>query len=146
MQLALEPVDVLSDAPAHSGQRVFEPVALGDDHLDHLAATGQQGVESGRRFIGQRPRFRAHALGEQRQSLGVDQIGLCELPGGAGEVAHLAGIRHHDWQPRRRERRDHRPLVAASGLEDHQGRGVWVQVLEQGANAHLIVGDRPPIA
>lgn len=36
VQLALEPVDVLGDAPAHGRQSVFEPISLGDDHLEHL--------------------------------------------------------------------------------------------------------------
>ena len=101
-----------------------EPVSLGDDHLEHLASTGQQRVERGRRLIRPRPGLGAHALGEQRQRLGVELIRLRELAGGPGEVAHLPGIRHHDGHPRRRERRDDGPLVPARRLEDHEHRRV----------------------
>ena len=90
--------------------------------------------------------FGAHALSEQRQRIGVDLIRLRELSRGSGEVPHLPGIRHNDWHPRRRESRDYGTLVPARRLEDHERRRVLVQALEQGPNARLIIGDRPPIA
>jgi hypothetical protein len=38
---------------------VLEAIALGDQHLQHLAPTGQERVEGLGRIIGQRPRGRA---------------------------------------------------------------------------------------
>jgi len=144
LQLPFEPVDVLSDTAAHRGQRVFEPVALGDDHPEDLAPTSQQRVERAGRLIRQRPGLGAHALAEERQRVSVDPIGLGELPCGPSEVAHLPGIRHDDRQPGGRQGGDHGTLVSARGLEDHERRGVLAQALEQRPDATVIIGDRPP--
>jgi hypothetical protein len=146
LQLSFEPLDVLSDAAAHRGQRVFQPITLSDDHPEDLAPTSQQRVEREGRLIRQRPGFGAHALAEERQHVRVDPIGLGELPGSPGEVAHLPGIRYNDRQPSGRQGGDHGALVSASRLEDHERRRVLAQALEQCPNAIVIIGNCPPVA
>ncbi len=84
---------------------------------------------------------RPHALGEERQDLRIDVVGLGELPGGAGKVAHLPGVRHDDRQGGRRERGHQRRLVAAGGFQDDERGAELVQLLDEVADAALVVRD-----
>lgn len=64
-----------------------------------LPAAGQQGVERLRLRVRQSADLRPHPLGEERQHRRVDRIGLRELAGRAGEVAHLAGSAGPQLEP-----------------------------------------------
>jgi hypothetical protein len=68
-------------AAADGEQCVLETVALGGQHFEHLATTGQQSVKSIGRLIGQRPGVGTHALRKERQGIGIDPIGFGELAG-----------------------------------------------------------------
>ena len=137
---------MLGDAAPHRGHGVLESIALGDQHLQHLTPTGQQRVEGLGRVIGQRARGRAHALGEERQDVGVDPIGLGELAGGPGKVAHLARGGDHHRQLGRRERGHRRALVAAGSLENDERRRVAAHALAERVDARYIIGDRPVLS
>jgi hypothetical protein len=98
------------------------PVALHHDHLDDLAAPGDQFRQGPPLGVGHRPGLGADALGEQREEGGVDAVGLGEPARGAGEVADLAGVHDGDRQARGDEVRGEPGLVAAGRLEHYQGR------------------------
>ncbi len=57
-----------------------------------------------------------------RQRLRVQPIGLRQAPGGSGEVAHLAGIDHHDRKVGNTQLR-HEGRLIASGRLDHDHLG-----------------------
>ena len=68
------------------------------DHLDALAAAGD---EFGQRLclgIDDGAGLGADALGEEGDRLGIQPIGLGEPAGGAGEAADLAGVDHGERQ------------------------------------------------
>jgi hypothetical protein len=136
---------VLGDAPTHGGQGVPEAVALGDEPLKHLATTCRQSVKGPGRLIGQRPGVGAHALGEERQGVGIDPIGLGELAGGPGEVAYLSRGGHDQREPGRGEGGDRGALVSARGRQDVERRGLPVQTPEQRLDAGLIIGHSPAV-
>ena len=145
VQLPFEPANVLGDAAADGEQCVLETVALGDQHFEHLATTGQQSVKSIGRLIGQRPGVGTHALRKERQGIGIDPIGFGELAGGPGEVTDLARVGHDQREPGRREGGDGGALVSASGLHHDERRGVPAQALEQCLDASLIIGHGPAV-
>lgn len=87
------------EAAADGGDRQGEAVLLGREHLEELPAASRQADQSLRRGVWQGPGLRAHALGEERQDTGVDSVGLGELAGALGKVAHLAGVGDDDGQP-----------------------------------------------
>jgi hypothetical protein len=132
--------------PRHGGQGVLETIALGDEHLQHLATAGQERVEGMGRVIGQRARGRANALGEQGQDVGIDPIGLGELAGGPGKVPDLARVGDNQRQPGRRQGRHRGTLVSAGGLEDEERWGVAAQPLDERLEARRIIGDSPALS
>ena len=78
-QAALEPPDMPSDVAANGRSGVSEPIALGDQHLQHLAAAHQEGIEGLGRIIGERPRLGLHTFGEEGEDGVGDGVGLGEL-------------------------------------------------------------------
>jgi len=120
-ELVVQPGDVRLDTRAHGRQGGIEPVALGRAHADKLTPSGQQGAE----FLGLGVRERAwrrlHDLGEAREQLGVQGVGLGQLADGAGEIAHLARVNHRHGEPGRRQRGSHRQLAPARRLQDDEG-------------------------
>ena len=78
-------------APGEGGA---EPVLLGGAHLHQLAPAHHQGAEFLGGGIGQGAQGGPDGLGEVRQHLGIEGIGLGQLARGPGEVPHLAGV--HD--------------------------------------------------
>ena len=92
LQLAVEPVDVLSDSTAHGRQRMFEPIALGHEHREHLAPPGQQRVERDRRLSG----LFSPVTTEAQQAAKIARIGyLGDNPGTSPHAkdAFLQGLR-----------------------------------------------------
>ena len=107
-QLRFQPGEVALNLRLHRGQSGIEALPLGGQHLDELPSTGQQGRQFLRLRVGQRTRGRVDHLGEARQDLRIEHVGLGQLAHCPGEVAHLAGIDHRHRQPRRRQRGDER--------------------------------------
>jgi hypothetical protein len=104
-----------------------QTVFLGRQHLDELPAAGQQCAHVLRLLIGQCARCGVNGLGEMGQNLRVELVGLGELAGGLGKLAHLARIDHGDRQTRHRERGSQRQFQATRGLHDDQR---WLQILQ----------------
>ena len=84
-----------------------------------------------RRLVRQRPRLRLHRLGEVRDRLGVQPVGLGQPTSGAGEVADLAWFDDHQRQARSAQRRGHGRLEAAGRLEHDQARDELGQAFGQ---------------
>ncbi len=145
VQLAFEPPNMLGEAAAHRGHGVFEAITLGNQHLQYLASPGEQRVEGLSGVIGQRARGRAHALGEERQDVGIDPIGFGELAGGPGNVADLSRVGDDQRQPGRRKCGNRRALGAASGLEDDERRRVAADALDECLDAGAIIGQCPAL-
>ena len=123
--LALKPPDVGVQTAPHRRQRMLETMAFGDQYPHNLSASSEQGVEGDQRLIGQRPRRRADAFGEERERVRVDAVCLCELPRRPREVPDLARIDHDHGQPDGRQRRDGRAFVdygAGGTFTRHVGR------------------------
>jgi hypothetical protein len=119
---ALEPADVLGDVTAHGVLSVGESVFLSREHFQQLATTGEQGIEHPGLLVGQRSHRGTDPFGEQGKEEGVHAVGLGELPGGLGEVAHLSGIGDNHGEAGRSERGRRRGFVSARGFQDDQGR------------------------
>lgn len=95
-----------------------QSIALRLQHLDQLPAAREQRVELLGLRIRQRAHGGTHALGEERQDVGVDAIGLGELPRGFREIADLPRIRDDHRQPGRRQGCDAEELVPTRHLEE----------------------------
>ena len=106
------------------GRRPLLALPLGDDHLDDLAAAGDEiGQELGR-LVGQRPRLGLGRLGEVGDHGGIDRVGLGALAKRLGEGADLGRIDDDHRQPGGGQCRRHDGLEAAGGLQrdDHAAR------------------------
>jgi len=110
---------------------LLQPVGLHADHLHHLATTADEIREAAAVGVGQRARFGADALGEQRDDLGVERVGLGQPPDGAGERADLPGIDHGQRQTGTGERCGDDQLEAAGGLQHDQRRRQTAQCVDQ---------------
>ena len=146
-QLLLQPGQVGVEPPDEP--RVAElaaALALAADHLDQLAAAGDQLAERARRRVGHRPWFGPDRFGEAGDGLGIEPIGLGEPAGGAGEVPDLAGIDHGQRQLCGAERGGHRHLEAAGRFEHHQLWRDRRQALDQSGETGTIPADREGLA
>ena len=93
------------------------PVLLGPPRAQELPTPGDQRAQVPRGRLGARAHGRLDGGGEAREHLGIQRVGLGQDAVGAGEVAHLAWVDHRDRQARRLQRRHHRLLIAAAGLQ-----------------------------
>ena len=73
---------------------VLQPIALSGHHVQELTAARHQGPEFLQGHIRHRPRREVHPFRKERQELRIQAVGFGELPGGFGEVADLARMRH----------------------------------------------------
>ena len=116
-------------------------VFLRHDHLDDLPPARHQFAERQGFAVGHAPRGRADGLGEVGDRGGVEAIGLGELAGRPGEVAHLTGIDHRERQLRGGEGAcDHR-LVSACRLERDQDRSQGAQALDKTLKTFVVTRD-----
>jgi hypothetical protein len=145
-QFALEPADVRANTAGDGGAGEAQAVALGGEHLEQLPAAGEHRIEGLGRLIGQRPGCGAHPLGEERERLGVNRIGLGELPRRPGEIAHLPRIGDHDWHRGGGERSDHGVFKASGRLQDHERRPEGLQSGDQREERGLLVDELPALA
>ena len=97
---------MLLEIAPHRAPSEEQAVLLGRQHLDQLPASGEQLLQGGDRVVRQRPGLGSDPLGEAGEHLGIERIGLGQLPSGFGEVAHLAGIGDDDRQAGRGQRGD----------------------------------------
>ena len=124
----------------------LEAIPLGGQHLDQLAAPGEQGVERLDRLVGQRPGLRSYPLGKEREDPGVDGVSLGELAGRLGKGSYLAGIDDHQREPHRGQRGHEGRFVATGGFEHDQGGRERLTVGDELADPLLGVGDAAGLA
>jgi hypothetical protein len=140
---AREPRDVGPDAlPQPLGARLAVPVLLRSQHVHELAAPGHELPEHLGLFRGQRPRRRLHRLGKAGIGARIEPVRLRQLPAGPRELPDLPGIDHRHREPRVRERRRDRALIAAGGFQYNQRRAQAGQPMHQRGHPRLIVGHR----
>ena len=141
-KLGLQEVDMPVDGLEHA-RLACETAAvfLRHDHLDDLPPARHQFAERQGFAVGHAPRGRADGLGEVGDRGGVEAIGLGELAGRPGEVAHLTGIDHRERQLRGGEGAcDHR-LVSACRLEHDQDRSQGAQALDKTLKTFVVTRD-----
>jgi hypothetical protein len=110
-------------------------------HLDELAATGEQGGEMLLLGIGEGPLGRTNGLREMGEQSGIELVGLSKLAGGFGELASLAWIDHGDCQAGGGEGGHGEHLIAARGFQDDEGGSERFELVKQGVDPGVIVGD-----
>lgn len=107
--------------------RMFEPVALGDQHVEDFGTAVLQVLE--------RPCFRARRLIEpqtvgpeavERDDAGVDRIGLGQHAEIVGEVAYALAVRQVAANAEFDADLQHGTLIAAGGFADHEQ---WPELL-----------------
>jgi hypothetical protein len=103
--------------------RLAAALAFADDHLDQLAPAGDQLAEGLGGGTRQRSRHRLDGLGEARDRLGIEAVGLGQTPGGSSEVADLPWVDHDQGQPGGGQRAGDRDLEPPGRFQHHQGWG-----------------------
>ena len=145
-QFLLQPGDVGLDARTHCRNGRTQTVLLAHQHGHYLVASGGQGDELLGIRVPQRAHRRTDRLGEMRQHLGIQGIGLGQPAGGSGKIAHLARIDHHHGQGRCRKRGHHGHLQPSGGFQHHCG---WSQGLQSGCQVpgtSFVVSHAPSVA
>ena len=138
-ELGLEHLERGGDGACHLRRAGLPPaVLLHADHLDDLAAAGDELGEGLRVRVRHRPRLGPHALGEEGDRLGVEAVGLGEPPGGAGEVADLARVDDGERQAGAGQRRGDGDFETAGGLQHHEGGRQGPQLRGQAVEAGAV--------
>lgn len=99
-----------------------QAVALGLEHFEKVPAAHEHSLQLLKRRVGQRAHLEPHALGEEREHIGVQAISPGKLPGRLGEGAHLTRVDHDHGKRSCSQRRDGRQLIAARSLEHDEAR------------------------
>src|SRR5581483_10529334 len=139
VDVAIDLVELLLEGSDKSGQALAHPriedallaMALGDDHLDDLPASGHKLGEQRCRFVGNGTRLWFYRLGEVRDHGRIDGIGLRALADSFGELTHLRGIHHGQWKLSSGDRRRDNGLEAASGFDRDQRRDQSNKTIDQ---------------
>jgi hypothetical protein len=141
-ELALQQLEMPVDRVENPALgRPAPAIALGDHHLDDLAAACHQLAERLRLRVGNRPGGRADRLGKMSDCRGIDPVGLGQLAGGAGEIADLARIDHGQRQVSRGHRAGDDGFVAAGGLHCDQVRRQCLQPAHELRQAFAVARD-----
>ena len=129
------------DIPAdRRDEGLFQAVFFLADHLHHLLAPLQGGLEHLVGLVRQGPGFGPQGLGEVGQDLGIDLIGFGQLAGGAGEFPHRLGIDQGHRQLGLGQGRGHQELITAGGLQHDELGFEGRQALDQLLDAAVVVG------
>ena len=116
---------------------------LGGHHVHELASSGDQRPQFLSLGGGQRPGGWPHRLGKVREDVGVQGVGLGELPSSSGEVPHLPGIHHGHRQVGAGQFSRQGHLYPTGGFQhDQPGRHV-LKTFHQSADAPGVVGNLP---
>ena len=125
---ALQPREVGVDPPLEAAIPGHAPaIRLSAEHLDELAAAGDEFAETVDLVGGQWADGGPHGLGKVRDDAGVEGIGLRQEAGGAGKVADLAGIDDGDGEAGAGQGGRDGGFVAAGGFQGDEGGGEGAQ-------------------
>src|SRR5215217_1536217 len=86
-KLLLKPLHVRPDTLGYCFGSHLEAVVLRDEHLQDLASSGKDCLQSLGFFVGEDARGRTDGRGEAGEYLGIYLVGLGEATGGFGEVS-----------------------------------------------------------
>ena len=121
-QGVLEPADMGIEAPLEGGLFDEPPaVVLGAQHVDELAAAGDEFAQEPGLRIGHGPGRGSDGGGEPGDGLRVEGIGLGQAAGGTREVANLAGIEDGHGEGGGGQRRRDDDLISPGGLQRNEG-------------------------
>jgi len=95
--------------------------------------------------VGQRPDRGLHPLGEERQHVGIEEIGLRQLAGRFREVAHLAGVGDDDREAVGDEGGHTHKLIAAGRFEHDELRRHLTQARDKRGDARLVIRHCPAL-
>jgi hypothetical protein len=93
---------------------------LGIDHVDDLAAAGDEIGQQAALRVGWRHGLDDGRDGEAGQHGGINRIGLGALAKGIGEGSHLGRVDHRHRQAGSLQGRCHQGLIATGCLQRHQ--------------------------
>ncbi len=91
-QLFFKPVDISFDGFADAAMRRTEAVLFGDEHLDDLSPSLEQGSQFLCISVRQRSNIGTHGFCESCEDDGIQGVRFCKPPCGFGEVPDLARI------------------------------------------------------
>jgi len=131
------------DARAYDRKGLPSSLLLGHTHLYHLTPPGDQGLQLAGLGIRERTGKDLGGLSEVGNDLGIDTVGLRELPQGTSKVSDLAWVDDNYRETRGAEDRHKRHLVAAGGLQNDEVRPCLQQLRTKSGQA-LFVGQRSP--
>ena len=144
--MAAQPGDMLVELRAEALMGGAAAVLFGGEHVEELAAAGDEAGEFARGVIGERTDRWTNRVGEVGEDTGIEAIGLGELTGGAREVADLAWIDDGAGETGGGEFTGERGLQTTGGLEDDEGRLQREQVGDQSGDPGGVVGKRQLVA
>jgi hypothetical protein len=93
-----------------------QAILLRREHVEQLPPPGELGAQHLALGIRQRPRRRPHRLGNVREPVGIQGVGLGQPAGGFRKIPRVAGIDHHDGQPHSGQGSGDGDFQATSGL------------------------------
>ena len=142
----LEPSDVVLDIGTGLRDGTTQAVLLGSHHGQHLPAARHQRGQGLGVGIPQGAHGWTNCLAEVGQYLSVQAVGLGQLAGGLGEIAHLPGVDHRYRQRRRGQSCHQGCFQAADRLQYHRGRLHFLELSDQRRNRIVFVVDAPGAA
>jgi hypothetical protein len=96
--------------------------------------------------VGNRPNRRPHDVGEARQNVGIDAIGLRQLPRRFRKGAHLPRIYDDHRQLRGNKRGHAQQLIPAGRFKDDQLQRHRSQPFDERTHPAFVVHDSKPLA
>src|ERR671910_809111 len=119
----------------------LEAVVLGDEHLQELASSGEDRLQSLGFLVRKDARTRAYCGRQTGEYFGVYLVGLGQPTGGFGEVSGLAGVYDRNGDLYRSYGSRRGALVTTACFEDDQRRACLEEPIEEGLDTCLVVGD-----
>src|SRR6187551_2380246 len=108
-----------------------ETIPFSGEHLDDLAPSGEEGLQLLSLLVGQRTKLRTHGLRKASEDDCVDAIRLGEPAERPPEVADVAGIDCHGWQPGAYESRERSSFQPTCRFQQHQLRCQLLEVVDE---------------
>jgi hypothetical protein len=141
LELFFQEANVIGDASSDDFRSAIEPVVLGHDHSDDLAAPSDEVLELPASLIRQCTELGAHHFSEVSQKVGIDAVGFSQLATGSGKIPDLARVDHLERDIFTSQSTSQCPFQIAGGLQDDQRRLDRVEPLHQGFDPGFVVGE-----
>lgn len=142
LETAFKPIDMRLNVFTDGSKSLPEPVPLGGQHFDHLPPTNDDGLEFAGLFVRELADFGFHGFPEDRQDLGIDQVGLRQPACRTRKVADLAWIDHNDRQSSRAQDADNRHFQTTGRLQYDKSRTDGFKLFSKPLMAHFGIFNR----